>query len=395
MRKFLSHQTKITVAYATTIDGTLKNSAVVTADAVLPNGDSKEVSDEDPSGVIEISYHPSINITNVVYIGDDAGENCDTGLEVVEGLEDTPVVYCFNVTNLGDTYLSKVVVTNGVFGLHDNTIGTLPPNGYKLVPYKSTITADLENIAQVTAFPSMDATGTLIAGAGQVTSSDPSEVLLKIQGDPKNGDKDPYSPPTDDDDCLEEVWKVTEPSDLVCATGSVFVENVKAEEDASCTEGEEIEVTIDGTIRIQNGGHSDVGWYVAVDGGDALTGKCVVNGLQQGNQYLVADADGTSAGLVSWNDGDSCGDVSLNDDVDAASIDIPIVVKTKLTCSDAEPYDDQLDFAICFTWNDSQDHSCTFSKNIPSASTGSCYCTRVTVPNVEVIKVLDDPVGPC
>lgn len=92
----------VTIAYGTTIDGELKSIASVTANPTLEDGsdipDSTNVSDTDDVLVGELEYYPGVSVDNIVYLGDDMGVSCETGMEKVVGNMLDKVTYCFNGT---------------------------------------------------------------------------------------------------------------------------------------------------------------------------------------------------------------------------------------------------------------------------------------------------------
>jgi hypothetical protein len=92
----------VTIAYATTITGPLTSIATATANPTLEDGsdipDSVDVKDDDDVMVGELDYYPGVAIDNVVYIGDDMGVGCETGMEKVTGKMSDKVTYCFNGT---------------------------------------------------------------------------------------------------------------------------------------------------------------------------------------------------------------------------------------------------------------------------------------------------------
>jgi hypothetical protein len=150
---------------------------------------------------------------------------------------------------------------------------------------------------------------------------------------------------------------------------------------------------VDASMRI-DGPRNDLGWYVAADGGDALTGKCIVNGLQSAYNYPLVDvaASPTSPGKVVWfkkdgGDDDMCGDVATDKD---ARLNTPILVNAELPCTD-ENEDGVLDVSICFTWKNGPLGLCSIQDNIPGTDC-SCFCTRYDIKN---IKIDDPPVKPC
>ena len=73
-------------------------------------------------------------------------------------------------------------------------------------------------------------------------------------------------------------------------------------------------MTIEAMLRLV-GSLYDVGWYVAGDEGDALTGTCLVGGLLRGDDYSVDGSSEGDGGVVSWcEDGfendNNCGDMT-------------------------------------------------------------------------------------
>lgn len=405
--KDLAPGESITVAFPSMITSSLKNNAIVTGTPVTEDGtkipDMAQVTWSDTSSVAELEYVPSIAINNRVYIGDDNGAACETAVESVTGKAKTAVIYCFNITNTGDTYLSDIELSNIELKYSDSSIGIMAPKTSKLLVFISTISANLTNNAVVVANPTL-ADGADISGAVDVTATDPSNVVLKsgLEGDVKQGEKTPYeAPPTNSTKCIQDNWKAANKTDdLVCASKEVYIDptSVTSDKPLTCTLGETVAITIDASIQIA-GPRNDVGWYVATDGGDALTGQCVVNGFQDnGAAYDIVNANSQSAGFVKWTktdgaDGDKCGDVFIVND-GSAKVAIPIMVNVTVPCID-ENDDGALDFAVCFTWKtDATNGMCNFSTNIPGTNCG-CFCTRIDVPNAEVVPTPVDPVAAC
>jgi hypothetical protein len=393
------------LTYPSTITEALKNTAVVTANPTLKDGTdipgANDVTWSDASSVGELVYFPSITVDNKVYIGEDNGLACNTSaVESVAGKSGTAVVYCFNITNTGDTYLGDIKFKDIELAYEDNSIAFLPPKASKLLVFLSTISGNLTNNAVVVANPTL-ADGADISGAKDVTATDPSTVVIKagIGGDVRNGDKDPYKPPSNSTKCMQDNWKDKgNKDDLVCASKEVYINTLKSDKPMTCKPGEQITLTVDASIQIA-GPRNDVGWYVAKDGGDALTGQCIVNGLQDnGAIYNVTNAASKTAGFVQWTtangaDGDQCGDVFIVN-YGSAKLDIPIVVNATMPCTD-ENDDGVLDFAICFTWkSDATNAVCQLATNTPGNHC-ACFCTRVDIPNVEVVGTPTDPIAPC
>jgi hypothetical protein len=405
----------VTVAFATTIDGDLTNKVVVTAKPIPEDGSAipvvDTVSDTGSSTVSEIpeimmdtkpsDHQPSVQIKNTVYLGDDLGAACGRfDVEMVQNKQGTPVIYCFNVTNTGNTYLKGITIKDDELGgFFDNSIGSLAPGASQLVTVQSKIDGSLINKALVTATPDLrdGANGSVIA---DVTYIDQSEVVEDgiRDGNIKRGDKGPYAPPYNDlDGCLQDKWAdagiSAEP--LICTAEDAFLETVASDVPQGCVVGDLVSITIDASIMVGSSVY-DLGWYIATDGGDALEGTCVKNGLQQRNAYSVLDQTSTAtAGAVVWDDGDECGDV-VGVGSGGAHIAIPFAVELTVPCTD-ENEDGVLDFAVCFTWRTEETNgSCSFVQNIPATPTGGCFCTRYDVSNIAVNKVAADAaVLPC
>jgi hypothetical protein len=366
-----------------------------TAKPVLPDGsalpdDTCGVTWSDGSAVGLLEYKPAIAVDNKVYIGEDNGVSCGSkAVEMVTGAFRTRVVYCFNVTNTGDTHLNSVKLTNAELNFTDNSIGLLAPKQSVLVAFLSNITANLTNIVVVTGNPSLS-DGADISGAQDVTASDPSQVALnKTDGDVKETVKEPYSPPNTTQECLQDKWtKAGENGTLVCSPKQVAWEGLTATKTLQCKPGEKINVTVDGTMMI-DGARNDLGWYVAADGGDALMGRCIVNGFQSMYNYTVTKG----AGKIVWltgagGDNDPCGDVAAAEKV---FLKTRALVNAEVTCAD-ENEDGVLDVSICFTWRADSFNTgvCSISNNIPGC-TSSCYCSRYDIKKV----VVEKPVPAC
>jgi hypothetical protein len=114
-----------TIPFTSTITAPLENTAKVTANPTLPDGTDipgqPDVTDSDNSSVGVIAYKPTVTISNVVYKGADKGDSCKTkGAELAQGYFNEAVVYCFNVTNTGNTYLQSVKLANNELKFSDD-----------------------------------------------------------------------------------------------------------------------------------------------------------------------------------------------------------------------------------------------------------------------------------
>jgi hypothetical protein len=169
-----------TVVVDSSIAAALKSNAVVIGTPVFSNGavipDLEKVTSTDPAEVGVTLLRPKINITNVVYLGTDNGASCSTGKEKVSDIHGSKVVYCFAITNTGDSHLKSLILRNPKLdGFERSLPETLAPGQKVLVSLPGTITADLDNIAEIVAVPVL-ADGKLIPNQSEVRASDPSGV---------------------------------------------------------------------------------------------------------------------------------------------------------------------------------------------------------------------------
>lgn len=403
--KLAPGETKL-VTHVGVISGNLKNAVVVTGTATYHGGATipgvPEVAATDPSEVKIVAYAPNITISNTVYEGNNGPRECEgAGVEKVRGLDKTPVTYCFKITNNGNTYLSSVKLTDPLISFTKTDFLKLAPGESIWVSTPSTITANLINVATVTGTPSTP-TGTAIAGLTTVSASDPSEVGKTIAGDVKNGDL-----PTPES-CMQTNWEDAGNSqNLVCRAKEVFLNSLTTVR-TSCTTGSYITLNVNASIHF-NTERYDPAWYVALDGGDALTGTCAINGLVQGNTYKVTDGiNGPIAGSVVWNNdfkggNDKCGDVMINGG-GGGDIEVPFLTNAKVKCVD-DNKDSNLDISVCFSWRvPGSDGFCTLKRteigtlgkeaDAYPGTPSKCFCTRVDIPTVTV-ETTADPVTPC
>ena len=134
------------VATVATVD--LVNTASATG--IPPAG--PPVSDQDPATVDVVN--PGITIAKTVYLGQNGGASCATGLEEVSGTNNTAVTYCFVIRNTGDAPLANVSVTdNDVAPPFSAVIGGLPVGGVVTAFVERAITVDLLNTATATGTP--------------------------------------------------------------------------------------------------------------------------------------------------------------------------------------------------------------------------------------------------
>jgi hypothetical protein len=348
--------------------------------------------------VAQASRGPSVHVSNRVYLGNDNGKACGTAaVEQVEAKVGDDIIYCFKVTNDGYTTLKDVKVFNDALGYDDQMVGLLAPGQSYGFTYGTSIMPTANptlqtNTVRVSANPvSTDGTDLPVP---DVSYSDTSTIAIKS----------PYSPPgmVQPNNCLQDSWLDNKPNgeELVCSTKiASFAADTLKTEPMSCVAGETIRVHMNSVVTVFKDVY-DLGWFMAADGGDALTGSCSVNALRSENQYTGLN----SFGLLSFeeeqylgHENDQCGEVIMQgEDGFGYEFEVPLGMLT-LKCAD-EDDNGTADISVCFTWRtDQTDELCTVADSdpatvgrlpdlYPGAALGSCYCNTYEVPTITVTK---------
>ena len=258
---------------------------------------------------------PSVKVRNSVYSGEDFGIGCgQLGKKSISENTKTPVVYCFEVINTGNTRLNNVVLTNSALdNFFDNSIHHLEPGASKMVPFIHKVDGDLVNNVVVTATP-VHSDGKPIEDVKEIKATDSSEVIdvvarhRKLNLDSKRGYASPISGLSN---CIQTQWEASGNSgDLICAKRDAYLFSLAAQEDSTCVEGYTSTLTIDASIVVALDTMFDLGWYIDTSGGDAMGGSsCVVNGFIETNEYNVFNAKAQTVpfGDIYWRPDNSNG----------------------------------------------------------------------------------------
>lgn len=220
-------------------------------------------------------------------------------------------------------------------------------------------------------------------------------VIPKLVWDPT-----PPSPPTGS--CMSDSYKYYgKTGALSCTAKNIFLESVESTSAKQCVAGTNIKLTLSATVKFNSGAWYDPGWYIAKDGGDALTGKCAVGFLDQKYQTAIKVTESSclnlNKGTVTWvgdaNGGnDECGDVVV-EGTSGGVMNYNILIDTDLQCKDTDK-DGKMDFSICFGWkNAANDNICRVASKLAAGlipelypgTTDSCFCAQVDIPNVVVL----------
>lgn len=390
------------LAFPTKLTKELKSTASVVAVPVFTNGgvipNLSTVTDTDDAGV-NVMQFPAIDIEKKVKTGHYGPEACADAKEEVRGMKGAFVTYCYTVTNIGTTPLKSITVSDPL--PFNGSIEPLQPGKSLTIVYQTTITGNVLTTATATGIPA-DKAGVALAGYSPVTATDDAGVKAR---DLQLAVERPTN-------CLQPAYTDADEEDtLICGKMDVYFipTSVVPATPTTCEDGSDVVLSLKATLHAIASRY-DVGWYVALDGGDALTGTCDLSVLKNGNNYAVtADGSSRSVGAVSWtNDkfggNDECGDILLNPTAAAGgNILVNVAVDKTFKCVDTNG-DGNLDFSVCFSWReDVTDELCTFRIDDPNrrgslpdvypAVKMACFCTTYEVPGVKVVTL--DPEEPC
>ncbi len=104
----------------------------------------------------------AIQLEKSVYLGHNSGAGCPGGEAVTDQVA-APITYCFDITNIGETYLDTLVFTDTILGidlsdlLHLSGTTLLAPNAHVVYYYESTMpSSERLNTAEVEGNPTDD-----------------------------------------------------------------------------------------------------------------------------------------------------------------------------------------------------------------------------------------------
>jgi hypothetical protein len=169
---------------------------------------------------------------------------------------------------------------------------------------------------------------------------------------------------------------------LICRAKEVVIGGVTTDGQKICKLGTKINVTLAATVTVHSS-RWDFGWYIALDGGDALTGNCSVNSLNATKSYNIS-----APAKISWTSdvigaNDICGDIYSPVADPIVMSNLEIANSLEITCADVDD-DGYLDFSICFTSRDKEhDDICKPYALYPS-NVNKCDCSAINVMNVTV-----------
>lgn len=375
--------------------------ASVSAVPILSDGtaapDMDPLSSKSTLLVVVPKPEPRVSLKMGVFPTDDDSLSCSSALPYVEVVSNTSLTYCFTVSNEGNT-LADISLSSPELGYYKDLDDPLAPGGSKTLKYVSMLTDDGDNDDETFTGKAMATPlykpGSVIDGVGPASDEDKVVAVTKaapvVLTDVRSATKTDSDSPknnstaamtTDQDNCLQTNWEEAGNSDtLVCAKRIVSVNSATSDTAVRCKPGDQVQLKIVADLSFLRTVY-DFGWYVAKDGGDALTGTCSSGTFQQDPSPNFKTDDGKVVWAVGDDgDGDSCPDVKF----DGTGATVTTNMDMEVLCQDA--FDDgQLSINLCFTWKcDSTNSKCVVEQMVPGATTDSCYCTGVSIDNTEV-----------
>jgi len=161
-------------------DGGNDNQSTVTLTADAPNNRAQDFAYYAPSDPPPAAG-PAIELQKTVYAGHNGGAGCPGG--EIESGGNSPITYCFEVMNSGNTYLSEIQVNDPDIGITRADMkllsGTEPlaPGASMTFYYETVIESELVNTANVLGNPT-DAAGVDLPGLADPTDSDIAQVKV-------------------------------------------------------------------------------------------------------------------------------------------------------------------------------------------------------------------------
>jgi uncharacterized repeat protein (TIGR01451 family) len=152
-------------------------------DSTPGNEDGPLFEDDEDIAVVTV-VNPAVQIIKT------AGDVADGGVKVVVPGDD--VVFVYQVTNQGDTYLTNLVVTDDILGAVGTIAGPLAPASSATLSLTSAVPVSVTNIGTVVATPVT--AGGMGMGLPNVTDSDDAVVLTAYLSIEKEDLPDPVRP---------------------------------------------------------------------------------------------------------------------------------------------------------------------------------------------------------
>jgi uncharacterized repeat protein (TIGR01451 family) len=130
-----------------------------------------------------LGFDAHIDIEKTVYKGHGPATAC-SGVDLLAGVMDEDVTYCFKVTNNGLSYLNNVAVTDSDMNFSNDSIGMLVPGQTKTVIMLTKMTRDVFTMAEATGVPVYPNTQNPLPGIDVVRAT--NDAGVEISGTPED-----------------------------------------------------------------------------------------------------------------------------------------------------------------------------------------------------------------
>ncbi len=172
--------------------GLVVASQAVTLTCSLEPGKLVDGDDEDGNRTVDLGLvpaEPALSLSKTVYAGHDGGASCAGG-ELLTDFAGSPITYCFELTNEGDTFLDAIEIEDASLGIDLADLSPVSAPSLPLAPgasaswfFETTLDDDLLNLATAQANPS-DSQGLDLPGLGDPSDEDEAEVEVLEPGTP-------------------------------------------------------------------------------------------------------------------------------------------------------------------------------------------------------------------
>lgn len=156
-----------------------------------------------------------------------------------------------------------------------------------------------------------------------------------------------------------------------------------------CVDGVTIYIQLQAQTAAGANARYDIGYYIALDGGDAKTGTCYVDylppplnsvptvGLTRISPFFDAEVNGDTCGDIEQNitDWRNIGGTTVSSGMPGPPITIAI------PCQDANS-DNSSDVSVCTTWDNQANNNCHSSTDVIPNTASKCNCTLLPVGNI-------------
>lgn len=184
--------------------------------------------------------------------------------------------------------------------------------------------------------------------------------------------------------CVENNPINSKQTGAVCTANDISIAQVINQGPAvTCTVGTKVKINLKARFISTAKERYGVATYIALDGGDAMTGRCYGYTLHPVTtdaslvNHCNGDFDTICNGPFLDTDGDSCGDPQQGDDI------WQTIPNVELTCADTNE-DGTADVNACETWSNQVVGDCTGIATAPLRTKSKCFCGKLQITGLTV-----------